>query len=228
MAITASLAWVKTERRDLVALLTTMGVACLMCPATVNLIGHPHRMWLHALLAPCAALLVWLCAHRWGVGCDTFGIRPPVSLRWHLIGLLLGLIMPFCLLPLWQALGLPAFVPPVGILPLIYAGPIWEETAFRGILLSVLLKLLVGGRKGSRPLIWRKALALALSATAFAACHILGSPRGFISSSQGTLYFLDIAISGLLFGIVRMCSGSLLPGMVMHAVTNLEEWILIF
>jgi membrane protease YdiL (CAAX protease family) len=145
------------------------------------------------------------------------------------MGLLLGVLMPLGLLPLWQTLGLPAFTPPVEILPVIYAVPAWEETVFRGILSSALVALLVRDNGVKRlQLIGRKALALVLSAAVFAACHMITYPSRLIWSSLGATHFLDFAISGLLFGIVRMCSGSLLPGMVMHAATNLVEWILMF
>ena len=49
-----------------------------------------------------------------------------------------------------------------------------------------------------------------------------------ILSGLGATYFVDFPISGLLFGIVRLRSESLLPGMLMHAATNLVEWILVF
>src|ERR1039458_4178049 len=50
--------WLRADRRDLVALITTIGVACVMCPVTVNLIMNPHRVWLHGLLVPSTALLL--------------------------------------------------------------------------------------------------------------------------------------------------------------------------
>jgi hypothetical protein len=147
----------KTNRRDLAALITTIGVACLMCPVTVALIRNPNQMWLYAVLEPSTVLSVWLCTRRWGVRCDSFGIRPPVKLRWHLIGLLRGLLMPFGLLPLWQTLGMATLVPPVEILPLIFAVPAWDQTAFRGMLFSVLLALLGRDTSTNRlPLIGRR------------------------------------------------------------------------
>jgi membrane protease YdiL (CAAX protease family) len=218
-----------TNRRDLVALIMAIAVAGLMCPVTVALVRNPQQVWLYFVVAPGAVLSVWLCTRRWGQHCDSFGIRPPAKVWWHWIGLLLGVLMPFGLRPLWQTVGIPAFVPTVDIIPLISAVPAWEETAFRGIFLSAMLALLIGKTGAAQHrLFWKRALALMLSACVFSAGHMITLPSRMIWSSLGSIYFLDFFLSGLLFGFVRLRSQSLLPGMLMHSATNLVVWILIF
>ena len=44
-------------------------------------------------------------------------------------------------------------------------------------------------------------------------------------SRFGGINLLDYAISGLLLGTIGMPSGSLLPAIIMHAVTNPMEWV---
>ena len=217
------------DGRDIIALLSVIGLACIMCPATVTLVNNPKQRWLNSILGPSAALSVWLCSRPWGANCDRFGIHPPPTLRWYCLGLLLGLLLPFGLLPIWQTVGFPVATLPIGLLPVFYASPVWEETIFRGVLPRALLVIFVRGRPPKREhSILTRVAVLVLSATMFAACHLISYPSGHIWSGLGARYFLDFAISGMLFGIVRMGSGALLPAILMHATTNLVEWMLIF
>ncbi len=88
-------------------------------------------------------------------------------------------------------LGLPAALLVVALCPGIY-----EELAFRGILHATLTE------------VWGRYLGWIATATAFALCH-------------GITFGFPFHVSlGLLLGWLRMRSGSLYPGMVLHTVYN--------
>lgn len=76
--------------------------------------------------------------------------------------------------------------------------PLFEEVVFRGILFATLRSAL---RPGS---------AIALSGAIFGVAH-----------GYGALGFLDVACSGMLWAWAFEKTGSILPGMAAHAVTNL-------
>jgi len=107
-------------------------------------------------------------------------------------------------------------------LPALYAAPVWEEVLFRGFLCSALLAILTpGGGAKERPTVLNKSLAILLSAILFSACLLLGSGAKLKWSSLPEPELLDRAISGICFGAVWSRSKSLLPAILMHAVTNL-------
>ena len=76
--------------------------------------------------------------------------------------------------------------------------PLFEEVVFRGILFATLRSAL---RPGS---------AIVLSGAIFGVAH-----------GYGALGFLDVASSGMLWAWAFERTGSVLPGMAAHAVTNL-------
>ena len=80
----------------------------------------------------------------------------------------------------------------------VVLAPLFEEVVFRGILFATL-------RSALRP-----ATAIALSGAIFGVAH-----------GYGVVGFLDVAFSGMLWAWAFEKTGSILPGMVAHAVTNL-------
>jgi len=80
----------------------------------------------------------------------------------------------------------------------VVLAPLFEEVVFRGILFATL-------RTALGP-----ALAIALSGAIFGVAH-----------GYGALGFLDVAFSGMLWAWAFEKTGSVLPGMAAHAVTNL-------
>ena len=204
------------------ALGATVVLLCFMCPATIVLLRNPSRLWLHPVLLLCSALLVWIDSRNWGPLCARIGICPPVKRVWIWIGLFLGALLPLALSPLWQAIGASSLVPPIDLIPAVYAVPIWEETAFRGILCAGVRAVLAEARI---PSLARSVIALTCSATLFGVCHLMFYPWTLVWSKFGGINFVDFTISGLFFGTIWLRSGSLLPVIVMHAATNLMEFV---
>jgi hypothetical protein len=80
----------------------------------------------------------------------------------------------------------------------VVLAPVFEEAVFRGILFATLRRVL------------RPAGAIALSGAIFGVAH-----------GYGAVGFLDVASSGMLWAWAFEKTGSVLPGMAAHAVTNL-------
>ncbi len=85
------------------------------------------------------------------------------------------------------------------LIPGVLAGPVFEELAFRGLLLGVLLA------RG-----WNPFAAIVLVAAIFAITHHQYTPAGLIV----------IFIGGLIFGMLRVATGGLLAPMLSHMLVN--------
>jgi len=168
------------------------------------------------LLASAAMIaFVWLFARMWvsGVRPSTLGIRPTPF--WPAVGwTLLALVTFLVAAALYTAvLGKPPDQTLVDDLRdersvLVLAGfalmvavgaPLGEEILFRGFLFGVLREKL--------PLVG----AALIGGTVFGLVHIAGSPV----QTLGVLVFL-----GILFCLLYAKTGSILPGMALHAVNN--------
>jgi len=93
---------------------------------------------------------------------------------------------------------------PIGLfLALVIAAPLFEEITCRGIVLPALRKR------------WGTGIAIAGSAVVFGALHM--NPWQFFYAT----------ILGLTLGWLRVQSGSILPGILLHALNNGISWSLI-
>lgn len=93
---------------------------------------------------------------------------------------------------------------PVGLLlALVVAAPITEEYLCRGIVLPALQRR------------WGSAVAVVGSALAFGALHL------------NPWQFFYAALLGVTLGWLRVQSGSILPGILLHALNNLISWVLL-
>jgi membrane protease YdiL (CAAX protease family) len=80
----------------------------------------------------------------------------------------------------------------------VLLAPLFEEVVFRGILFATLRRL------------WRTGPAVGVSGAIFGVAH-----------GYGVLGFLDVALAGMLWAWAFERTGSVWPGIVAHAVTNL-------
>ena len=93
---------------------------------------------------------------------------------------------------------------PIGLfLAIVVAAPLFEEITCRGIVLPALRKR------------WGTGIAIAGSAVVFGAMHM--NPWQFFYAT----------ILGLTLGWLRVQSGSILPGILLHALNNGISWVLI-
>jgi len=208
----------KGAGRDHIGVIGGIGLGLLMAAATVLLTKEPRDWWCHIVLIPAAVGLVGLCTQDWGVWSDSLGIRRPKKWWWIGLGSILGFGMRWALLPLWLTLGVSRSEAMVAV----YAAPVWEELIFRGLLCSAILSASVRANwtKRRQPTS-RRIIALLISALVFSACHLVAQPGAFTWGAVWSPGFLDRTISGFVFGLIWMYSRSLLPGMAMHASTNL-------
>jgi uncharacterized protein len=95
---------------------------------------------------------------------------------------------------------------------------LWEETAFRGVLLAALLRVLpprtAVGASAAVFGIWHIRPALSATAANDLASGLPGRTAAALSACVGT------AAAGVLFTGLRMRSGSLLAPVLVHAATN--------
>lgn len=90
-------------------------------------------------------------------------------------------------------------MPLLALIPGVIAAPVFEELAFRGLLLGVLLA------RG-----WNPYVAIAVTSAVFAAGHDQYTPIGLVV----------IFIAGMIFGLLRVATGGLFAPMLSHAAVN--------
>lgn len=100
-------------------------------------------------------------------------------------------------------------VPAVAIVPMVLFAGLWEELVFRGFLLGR-LRASVPVAPGSERAVWRDVVAVAASASFFAAGHVY----------QGALGVLQTLVVGVAFGGLTVWSRSLWPAIAAHAAID--------
>ena len=184
----------------------------------------PDRAWSTLLVSvlqtiPLGGYLLWYCGGSWRTLADTFGLRVPRSAWPTLLRATLGLVgvstLADVLIDLGGARlgvethwtdgfqerlvwGTPAEVVADAIDSCAFA-PILEEPLFRGVLYAT-LRL----RLGPAP-------ATLVSAALFALAH-----------GYGVVGFVSVFASGVLWALAYERTRSLLPGMLAHAVSNIQ------
>ena len=184
----------------------------------------PDRAWSTLLVSvlqtiPLGGYLLWYCGGSWRTLADTFGLRVPRSAWPTLLRATLGLVGVSTLADVLVDLagarlgvethwtdgfqerlvwGTPAEVVADAIDSCAFA-PILEEPLFRGVLYAT-LRL----RLGPAP-------ATLVSAALFALAH-----------GYGVVGFVSVFVSGVLWALAYERTRSLLPGMLAHAVSNIQ------
>jgi hypothetical protein len=184
----------------------------------------PDRAWSTLLVSvlqtiPLASYLLWYCGGSWRTLADTFGLRVSRSAWPTLLRATLGLVGVSTLADVLVDLagarlgvethwtdgfqerlvwGTPTEVVADAIDSCTFA-PILEEPLFRGVLYGT-LRL----RLGTAP-------ATLVSAALFALAH-----------GYGVVGFVSVFVSGVLWALAYERTRSLLPGMLAHAVSNIQ------
>jgi membrane protease YdiL (CAAX protease family) len=184
----------------------------------------PDRAWSTLLVSvlqtlPLGGYLLWYCGGSWRALADTFGLRVPRSAWPTLARATLGLVGVSTLADVLVDLvgsrlgvethwtdgfqerlvwGTPTEVVADAIDSCMFA-PILEEPLFRGVLYAT-LRL----RLGPAP-------ATLVSAALFALAH-----------GYGVVGFVSVFVSGVLWALAYERTRSLLPGMLAHAVSNVQ------
>jgi CAAX protease family protein len=184
----------------------------------------PDRAWSTLLVSvlqtiPLGGYLLWYCGGSWRTLADTFGLRVRRSAWPTLLRATLGLVGVSTLADVLVDLagarlgvethwtdgfqerlvwGTPAEVVTDAIDSCAFA-PILEEPLFRGVLYAT-LRL----RLGPAP-------ATLVSAALFALAH-----------GYGVVGFVSVFVSGVLWALAYERTRSLLPGMLAHAVSNIQ------
>ena len=184
----------------------------------------PDRAWSTLLVSvlqtiPLGGYLLWYCGGSWRTLADTFGLRVRRSAWPTLLRATLGLVGVSTLADVLVDLagarlgvethwtdgfqerlvwGTPAEVVADAIDSCAFA-PILEEPLFRGVLYAT-LRL----RLGPAP-------ATLVSAALFALAH-----------GYGVVGFVSVFVSGVLWALAYERTRSLLPGMLAHAVSNIQ------
>ncbi|MCL4488912.1 MAG: CPBP family intramembrane metalloprotease [Chloroflexi bacterium] len=213
-----STAIARALNRDAAVFCAAIGLSLLIATLLIFSPFDDRAVWPHSIMLPSATILIWLCTRRWGRWPDAIGLRPPSSYGWIAVGAVLGPLLTWILLPLWQVLIAPSY----SELPAFYAGPVWEEVIFRGLFCSAAFAAIARRQPRSRTFLVCSGSALVvLSAFVFSLSHQLLTGTAPWWSRVMIAEFADRALCGAVFAMVCLRSESLLPSIVAHASTNL-------
>jgi len=203
----------------LVSLLIKSGSLGKVTPDELQIAAAPFIICISAAIA---LGIMAVLARRRGQSLATFGFKRP-SLRHALMGLGLGVVCAYGLhalgsvLPIHATLDMGPMQRWQLILYFWIGAPIQEEVIFRGLIQSVVETRHPDPlRLGKFPL----PFSVLVSALLFAVVHI-GTARLGASLSQVLFIVSGAFVLGLLAGWLRWRSGSLAPGILVHALFNM-------